>query len=200
MKSKNITAIIATIGRDSLFDAIESAKREFENVIVVADSINLDIDSLPKDVLYLKTCQKFEGCNYGEVAWNMGAYASSTKYIAQLGDDDEFTIGAGEFMENKVCSQPDIDIWIPHIMYSDGSLACTHYEITEGSIAAPTYKTQLFYKLPFCSLIKIENDDTHYIDFYHVKNLCSMGAKLEWYKETLYLVRPKKENKWGFGE
>ena len=199
MKSKNITAVIATIGRSTIFDAIESAKREFENVIVVADSIELPLN-LPEGPLYLKTGQKFGSNSYGAAAWNMGAYAASTKYVAHLGDDDEYVEGAGDFMENKVNEFPNIDIWVPAIKYKDGHVDCKNPGMWHGNIGSPTFKTILFYELPICNAIKNEFDaEGRHIDFCHARELVNMGFLIEWYGEVLNLVRPKIDGDTGMG-
>lgn len=207
MKSSLITAVISTIGRASLSDAIFSATREFEKVIVVADVVDLNFNELPtENISYFKIGRKNDFDHYGARAWNLGAYVADTPYINQLGDDDEFAEGAGEFMENKIKENPDVDIWITGLKYSDGSFACMGPSLGPGNVAAPTYKTELFSKVPFANyLVDPESqpprNNPHFIDFLQVENLVNkFGAKIDWYGKDLYLVRPKLSGNHGFGQ
>lgn len=198
------TAIIRTIGRPTLINAIESACEEFENVIVVADALDLDIKNLPTDgVSYIRTGKKYD--LYGSVAINFGAYAASTEYVTLLDDDDEFAIGAGAEMERKILSSPEIDIWIPTLKYNDGSIAC-HIpgQVVGGNVAVPTYKTELFWEYPFTKYVSVSKDASglvdNFIDFDHVSQLVQRGKKIEWYGTVFYLVRPRLDGKNGVGQ
>lgn len=192
-----ISVIIRTINRETLPNAINSAIKEFgaENTIVVADAIDLDLSSLPEKVTYLKTGQKFD--KYGAAAINLGAYSCKTEFFCLLDDDDEFLTGAGEYMRNKIKSRPEIDIWIPGIVYTNMSkknkllVACISSKkgIAIGNIAVPTYRTKLLFRLPFCEILCKKYPD--YSDFIHVKECVNLGAKLDWYGAGLYSVRPK---------
>ena len=184
-----ISVIIRTIGRDSLKNAIMSAKQEFENVIVVADAVDLPLKTLPRGVTYLKTGKKYD--NYGSAAINMGAYACSTPYFCLLDDDDEFVLGAGEIMRKCVSNKPEIDIWIPGLRFNNDMFACVLGDkgVVPGNVAVPTYKTDLLFKVPFYNGIGNPNPD--YTDFNHVSILHQLGCKVDWYREVLYLVRPK---------
>lgn len=192
-----ISVVIRTIGRPSLGDAIESAKKEFKNVIVVADAIDLDFDNLPKDVLYLKTGMQHD--KYGSAAINMGAYACSTPYFCLLDDDDEFIPGAGEFMINKLISEPDVDIWIPGLQFNNGLQLCLNSDkgVQMGNVAVPTYKTKLLFLLPFYK--GLQGDNADYTDCHHLMVLDKLGAKIKWYEKILYNVRPNLEGTNGRG-
>lgn len=197
-KNELMTVVIRTIGRPTLKNAIESALTEFGRVIVVADAIDLDFSTLPKDnVVYLKTGWKFD--KYGSAAINMGAYACSTPYFCLLDDDDEFAPGAGEYMKNKVFSEPDIDIWIPGLQFNNGLQLCLDSKrgVEMGNVAVPTYKTKLLFLLPFYKGLVGQNAD--YIDCHHLMVLEKLGAKIKWYERLLYLVRPKLEGTNGRG-
>lgn len=192
-----ISVIIRTINRKTLSNAINSAIREFEaeNVIVIADAVDLNLSSLPEKVTYLRTGQKFD--NYGTASINLGAYVCKTEFFCLLDDDDEFLVGAGKFMKDKIKSKPEIDIWIPGIVYTNMSkknrplVACISGKkgIEMGNIAVPTYRTKLLFKLPFCEFLTKKYPD--YSDFIHVKECVRFGAKLDWYGAGLYSVRPK---------
>ena len=206
MRSKDITAVIATMGRSTLGDAIFSAQREFENVIVVADAVDLNFDALPQGVVtYLKVGRKNHRDHYGGVAWNMAAYAANTPYITQLGDDDEFNIGCGEFMQSAIDSNPDVDIWIPGLRYNDGHVVCLDPGLCPGNVAAPTFKTELFFLVPFSDTL-IDPDAAHpmndpaYVDFIHVSKLIDRGASIAWYGREIYLVRPQLPGTHGVGQ
>lgn len=184
-----ISVVIRTIGRSTLINAIQSAKQEFNDVIVVADAVPLDLNSLPKDVTYLKTGQKYD--KYGSAAINMGAYACSTPYFCLLDDDDEFLPGAGDYMRQSISRNPDIDIWIPGLRYNNGMVLCVQPDkgVIPGNVAVPTYKSELLFKLPFFK--GIEGQNPNYTDINHVTMLKEMGCKVGWYNTILYLVRPK---------
>jgi len=201
-----ISVIIRTINRDTLKYSIKSATEEFgaENIIVVADAVDLDLSSLPDNVTYLRTGQKFD--KYGSAAINLGAYACKTEYFCLLDDDDEFLKGAGDFMRNKIKSKPEIDIWIPGIYYPTEStkkrklMACISPKkgVVVGNIAVPTYKTKLLFKLPLCSILTEKYPDLS--DFVHVKELVKLGAKIDWYGAGLYCVRPRLKGMNGRGK
>jgi glycosyltransferase involved in cell wall biosynthesis len=192
----NITVIIRTIGRPTLIHAINSVRSQFQNVIVVADAVDLDLESLPKDVTYLKTGQKFD--KYGSAAINMGAYATTTEYFCLLDDDDEFAEGAAEFMQQRILQDPDAGIWIPGLRYNDGNTVCMNPVafIQVGTVAVPTYKTALLFEYPFsAATARIENP--HWIDYEHIKNLSNFGVRVNWYQKDIYLVRPKSPGYYG---
>jgi len=192
-----ISVLIRTIGRPSLKDAILSSKREFDNVIVVADAVDLPIKTLPRGVTYLKTGMRYD--KYGSAAINMGAYACSTSYFCLLDDDDEFVVGAGDFMRRSVQANPQVDIWIPGLKFNNGMVLCIQPDkgIIPGNVAVPTYKTELLFRVPFYK--GIEGKDPNYTDINHVSILHTLGYKIDWYNEILYLVRPKLDGTNGRG-
>ena len=190
-----ITALIRTIGRSTLNNAIESAKREFDHVIVLAD--NIDIPQDFENVTYLRTGQKFGV--YGGASINMGAYATTTPFFCLLDDDDEYVEGAGYKMKTCIDEEPDVDIWIPGLRYDDGTTVCMSEEhgIVIGNIAVPTYKTQLLWEFPFHA--SLGSHDPNCVDFYHVQALNNCGKVVKWYGEALYKVRPKLPGRFGRG-
>jgi hypothetical protein len=189
-----VTVLIRTIGRDTLVHAIESAKREFSDVIVVADRVDLNTEELPQDVLYLRCDDVVD--SYGGASINLGAQNCNTEYISLLDDDDEYDIGSGEFMISKILEKPDIDIWIPALRYNDGGIACMEPGIVKGSIAVPTYKTEVLKSIPFTEGMSPE---PAYTDFYHVNLAINSGHSIDWYQKDVYLVRPKKGGRHGVG-
>ena len=103
-----ISVLIKTINRETLQNAIDSAKREsFSEIIVVADGCNVDVHGAKVVEL-----PKRWGA-YGSVAGNVGLAFCTKPYILILDDDDELAEGAGEVIRNKINNNPDIDILIP---------------------------------------------------------------------------------------
>lgn len=192
--SGEITVLIRTIGRDTLINAIECAKKEFGNVIVVADDVDLDFENLPKDVKYLKNTERVD--LYGGAAINLGAKKCKTQYICLLDDDDEYIDGAGEYMRAIVNADPSIDVWIPGLRYNDGHLVCMNDGLYGGNVAVPTYKTKVLKSHPFHSDMGPEQGLT---DFYHVNYIFNDGHKIGWYKKHLYDVRPHLSDRHGNG-
>lgn len=184
-----VTVLIRTINRPTLINSINSALSEFNDVMVVADAVDLNLKELPSNVTYLRTGRKFD--RYGNACINMGAYACKTPYFCLLDDDDEFISGAGQFMLDRIKNRPEVDIWIPGLNYvKEGFQQCVDSSLglVIGNVAVPTYKTELLFRLPFFD--GLGKGQPHAVDFFHVANLCKMGAKLAWYGKPLYNIRP----------
>tara|TARA_Y100000004_G_scaffold196777_1_gene268008 strand:- start:1758 stop:2363 length:606 start_codon:yes stop_codon:yes gene_type:complete len=200
-----ISVVIRTIGRDTLNNAINSALREFENIIVVADAIELQNKVEDSRVSYLKTGQKFD--KYGSAALNMGACSVTTEYFCLLDDDDEFVDGAGDFMRNFLINNPDCDIAIPGLKFNQGLVLCEKPGLAYGNVAVPTFRTHWALKVPITPLhcradqlavgSSVPSDA---IDLAHVVKCSELGAKVKWYEKILYLVRPKLEGTNGRGK
>lgn len=186
-----ISVVIRTIGRPSLKDSIESALREFDDVVVVADCVNLQYKVKDDRVTYLRTGRKFD--QYGSVALNMGACAVSNEYFCLLDDDDEFVEGAGEFMREFIKSNPETDIAIPGLQFNNGMVLCASSGLKYGNVAVPTFRTKWTHKVPITSelLSSFPNLTEDAIDFAHVVRCVELGANIQWYEKVLYLVRPK---------
>jgi len=189
-----ITALIRTIGRDTLKNSIDCAMREFDDVIVVADNIDLDFENLPKEITYLKNTDCFDF--YGGAAINLGAKKCKTEYICLLDDDDEYIDGAGDYMRTIINAEPSIDVWIPGLKYNDGHMVCMNDGLYGGNVAVPTYKTKVLQANPFEAEMGPEQGLT---DFYHVNKIFNNGHKIGWYKKHLYDVRPHLSGRHGSG-
>ena len=189
-----ITALIRTIGRETLANAIECAKREFDDVIVVADGIDLEFESLPKNVTYLKNTDSVD--LYGGAAINLGAKNCKTQYICLLDDDDEYIVDSGNYMRETINSDPTVDVWIPGLRYNDGHIVCMNDGLYGGNVAVPTYKTKVLQLNPFVPDMGPEQGLT---DFYHVDRIFNNGHKVGWYKKHLYDVRPHLSGRHGNG-
>lgn len=199
----DVTTIIRTIGRPTLSNSIASSLREGFSVIVVGDAIPMSsFDELktqfPYQFVNFYTCGIKWGC-YGYQCVNLGALIASTKYIQILDDDDEFNVGAGNFILKNINEKPEIDIWIPALRYNDGGgAAFGKREIVEVcNVACPTYKTEVIIRNPFKVKYPCDNCVS---DFFHVKECQECGYKIGWYKKQLILVRPKLQGKSGHGE
>jgi glycosyltransferase involved in cell wall biosynthesis len=186
-----ISVVIRTIGRPSLKDSIESALREFDEVVVVADCVNLEYKVKDDRITYLRTGRKFD--QYGSVALNMGACAVSNEYFCLLDDDDEFVDGAGEFMREFIKGNPETDIAIPGLQFNNGMVLCANPGLKHGNVAVPTFRTEWAHKVPITSelLSRFPNLTEDAIDFAHVVRCVELGANIQWYEKVLYLVRPK---------
>ena len=190
-----ITAVIRTIGRQTLDSAIKSALREFDDVIVVADRVDLNVDALPIGPTYLKNDKVID--LYGGMCINMAAVECKTEYLCLLDDDDEYVDGAGNYMRNKINLNRDIDVWIPGLKYNDGLYVCMADGLRAGNVAVPTYKTKVLREHPFTNNM---GNDPGLTDFYHVQKIYFSGHKVDWYKEHLYNVRPGLSGRLGQGK
>ena len=189
-----ITAVIRTIGRKTLTESIGSALREFDNVIVVADRISLDFDTLPVGPTYLKNETVID--LYGGMCINMAANECVTEYLCLLDDDDEYVVGAGDYMKQTIIANPDVDVWIPGLKYNDGLYVCMEDGLRGGNVAVPTYKTKVLRDYPFKNNM---GNDPGLTDFYHVQKIYFDGHKVDWYKKHLYNVRPNLTGRLGQG-
>lgn len=195
------TVVIKTIGRDTLRDAVASAKREGFRTLVIADGV--DVEDVGADRA-IRLGRRFG--YYGGMCANVGAALVETEFITFLDDDDEFVIGAGDVIRKKLKENPEIDIWIGGLRFDrvitlsnpvtrevflsskdvclDPSLG-----IRVGNVGMPTYRTTVFSKVPYADTVPSEQATI--TDFFHVQSSQSMGYKVDWVGEVLYLVRPK---------
>ena len=123
---------------------------------------------------------------YGSVAANAGAYLSRTPFVAFVDDDDELAEGAGDLIRQRLAEQPEIDVWIPSIRYSDGRVHCSkdcgmfdlaggshtarveradpsaharcmqRRGIVESNVCVPLYRTALFAAVPFTHRVSVQ--------------------------------------------
>lgn len=185
-----ISVVIRTIGRPTLKNAIKSALKEFDKVIVVADDVDLPLDDLPCDALYLKTGRKSD--KYGSKAMWMGALACDTEYFCLLDDDDEFMLDAGEYMD-AFARTHDYDVMIPGIAFNNGMVLCDSSDkgAVYGNVAVPTYRTSVFLTSPISTTYIQGNIPEDAIDFAHISFLKHTGSSVGWYGKVLYSIRPK---------
>ena len=195
MSGTSITALIRTIGRESLPTAIECAKQEFAHVIVVADRIDLDPSMIVDGVTYLRNDEVID--YHGGAGINLGAKHVKTDFFCLLDDDDEYVIGAGGWMQHMINNNPEIDVWIPGLVYNDGEVVCMGNIVGPGNVAVPTYRTDVFIAHPFKPLE--EGLDHAFTDYFHVKRIEEAGHKVSWYHNPIYLVRPKLSGRFGGG-
>ena len=188
-----ISALIKTIGRPTLKNAVASAEREGITPIVVSDGYvggNLEgAIVLPKN-----------WGSYGSVAANVGVGFCETPHLMILDDDDELLEGAGDVIRSKIKDHPDVDIWIPGLQFNTGLQLCTGVDkrVRAGNVAVPICKIKVFTDFPFRSTVPLE--DKNLIDFYQIYEAHNAGYKVDWICKNIYLIRPNLEGTNGRGE
>ena len=188
-----LSALIKTIGRPTLQNAVDSAVREGITPIVVSDGYLGDIQEgavvLPKN-----------WGTYGSVAANVGVGFCETPYLMILDDDDELAEGAGDVIRRKIDQSPDIDIWIPGLLFNNGMVLCdgSNKKIVPANVAVPIAKVEVFTNAPFRSKIP-DPRFKDYADYFQIAEATHMGHTVDWIGENTYLVRPKLEGTNGRG-
>lgn len=194
------TVIIATIGRQTLSNAIESALNEDFKVIVVGDGIEID-DQVKQnfpEVTFSKTGKKYG--NYGWIASNLASFLATTEFITTLDDDDEIIKGKGKFIKEKINSDPSVDIWIPGIVYNNGVSVCiTKRTVEAGSVTHPTLKTEVVAYCPRRHVRQSEWQHPPLLDFFYINEVVQKGFKIDWIGEEIIAIRPKLEGTHGNG-
>ena len=199
----NISALIKTIGRPTLQNAIDSANREGIKPIVVSDGHPLfdpETDQMIVSGVYAATeLKKNWGC-YGAVAANAGVALCDTDWLMILDDDDELEKGAGEYIREQIHVNPHIDIWIPGLMFNNGMVLCDGSNTTcqPGNVAVPIAKVECFTEAPFRTKVPEKYKD--YADFFQIEEMHKMGHTMAWLGKTTYLVRPKLDGTNGRGK
>src|SRR5690349_6808903 len=165
----NTTVIIRSINRPTLINAVESSLREGFKVLVIGDGIYPQInepDAMHSKVKIYCTGKKYG--HYGYMALNLGALLAETDFVSVLDDDDEFVVGAGDIIRAKLKEKPEIDIWIPGLRFNNGMVLCNDKSlgIRGGNVACPTYRTDIFTRIPFTHDLVDKHPD--YSDFIHV--------------------------------
>ena len=183
------TAIIRTIGRNTLGNSIISCIKEKMDVIVLFDGVPIFTPVKSVHVQYVQLGRKWG--HYGHIGINVGAALSKTEFITVVDDDDELIVGAGDIIRNCLKTKPEIDIWIPTLKFNNSLQLCFKEKgVTPGNIAVPTYRCSIFYRVPF-SLELIAGKDENYFDFFHVEKCVSLGYSVDWINSPIYNVRPK---------
>ena len=203
------TVIIKTIGRPSLKAAIRSAKREKLKTIVISDGVKVSAQGANR-VIRLGRKWGF----YGGMSANVGAALAETEFITFLDDDDEFAVGAGDIIRNKLNEKPEVDIWIGGVRFSQEVMVyntetneplktsrdlATNPDlgVVPGNACMPTYRANIFSTLPF--LDNIPEEQSNLTDFYHI-NACKLsGHNVDWFGDVIYLVRPDSSGENGEG-
>ena len=197
------TVVIKTVGRPTLKNAIKSAKREGFKVWVISDGEKVSAQGATK----LITLGKRWGF-YGGMAANVGAALIPTPFITFLDDDDEFIEGAGDVLRQRLTERPEVDVWISGVRfnreitiyntqtgeprYTSCDLATRPEQgLSEGNVAMPTYRRDLFSKIPFVD--RLPEDLQHVTDLTHVQLCAQEGYNVDWVGDVLYLVRPEKK-------
>ena len=190
-----LSALIKTIGRDTVQNSIDSAIREGIKPIVVSDGYPLfdpETDQIMVDGAYAAIeLKKNWGC-YGAVAANAGVALSDTPWLMILDDDDELAEGAGDIIRSRIEQSPNIDIWIPGLKFNNGMVLCdgSNQKVVPGNVAVPIAKVEAFTDAPFRSKIP-DPRFKDYADFFQIVEATRMGHNVGWVGDNTYLVRPK---------
>lgn len=196
--------VIPTIGRKSIIHSVESILREGLKAIVVSDGIDMNYDIFnDPNVKYVKlgfNYGKTELCTYyGQIAITTGFYLSNSEFTGLLGDDDELVPGSGEIIRELLEERPEIDIWIPELIFNDGGRVCSgDRPFQPGNISHPIYRTKIFSEIP---MHHIKNQEYRYHDFYHVERCKNAGYTVDWIwpGKPLILIRPRLQGRGGYG-
>lgn len=202
----NTTVIIKTIGRKTLKDAIASAHREGFRPVVISDGVNTAANNCD----YIQLGKKWG--MYGGMCANVAAAVVKTPFITFLDDDDVFIPGAGNVIRSKLKERTDVDVWIGGVrfnvpiqladkegneLFRGNDLAMRpEWGLTLGNVAMPTYRTDVFAKVPFTDSLPEEVQGMS--DLFHVKACEAKGFKIGWFcnkgDQPLYHVRPHTRN------
>lgn len=195
------TVVIKTIGRDTLRDAVNSARREGFEPLIISDGVNVPEHDQGEKRTIVKLGKEWGF--YGGMAANVGAALVPTEFITFLDDDDVFIEGAGDIIRSKLKESPEVDIWIAGVRFQldvslmdNGKVVYKGRElslnsdrgVTPGNVSMPTYRASIFSKSPF-----INNVDEHHLhlsDFLHVLQCHRLEYKIDWFGSVLYDVRP----------
>ena len=206
------TVIIKTIGRDTVINAFNSARREGFEVLTILDGGQMPASwsTVDKDLQYRRSNTVHLGRRwgyYGGMAANVGAALARTEFITFLDDDDEFAPGAGDIIRRKLKEKPQVDLWIAGVRFLkpirvfnkvtdetykvERDLALNgDLGVTVGNVAMPTYRAGIFSKIPFSDTIPEKEMPLH--DFYHIRACQLGGCTIDWFGEVIYLVQPRR--------
>jgi len=196
------TVLIRTIARPSVADAVESALAEKLPVLVVSDGKDLRgtrLDRCDPTRVSVVTLGRSFGW-YGSMAINVGAALARTPYVSLLDDDDALVPGAGDVIRDRLAKRPDVDIWIPTLVYKDGHRSCLKEDggFRFGNVSHPTYRVDVFTRVPFTHDLTPE-DAMPSVDYMHVWSCLNAGYSLDWFGADIVYIRPALENSFGLG-
>tara|TARA_R100000458_G_scaffold11747_2_gene9541 strand:+ start:9738 stop:10343 length:606 start_codon:yes stop_codon:yes gene_type:complete len=199
----NISALIKTIGRPTLQNAVDSAEREGIRPIVVSDGFPLydeETDEMIVGGAYSAIELKRNWGCYGAVAANAGVALCDTDWLMILDDDDELAEGAGDFIREKIANNPNISIWIPGLKFNNGMVLCdgSVRVVQPGNVAVPIAKVECFTEAPFRTKVPEKYKD--YADFFQIKEMHGLGYQVGWLGKCTYLVRPNLDGTNGRGK
>lgn len=188
------------MGRPTLANSIQSAVREGFPVIVVGDGIDI-ADSVKEkfagcDVKFTRTGRKYG--HYGVMGANMGVLLAETDYCIGLGDDDEYVEGSSQILLNKIKEHPDVDIWIPNVLFSPDQEWYKKKQVRYGFTPCPMIKTDVITQSPFLHPPHELLD--HAIDYMMVETAVNVyGYKIDWINEVIIAIRPNYKGTYGAG-
>jgi len=198
------TVVIPTIDRDSLSNSIRSALNENFPVIVVGDGITVREkvrkEFAGENVKFTRTGQRF-GC-YGAMAANVGGLICETEFGTSLGDDDEFIPGKGQVLLDCMKSKPEIDIWIPNVIF--GPDKCNPWYDNRiikklRSALLPTFRV---FNITQCHFSHPPHPSLyHAMDLFSVDRAVHVfGHKLDWVNDNIYKIGGKGAKEFNLGE
>lgn len=189
MQIAEITIVIPTIGRPTLRYSIESALVWGYQIIVVADGIDVEPDPRTQHARLGRRWGAANGGNFTSlVAITAGAYLAKTPWIQVLDDDDEIIPNYREDLLARIAAEPDVDIWIPGLVYTNGWRLCMKPGLRNGNVChANCYRTEMFGTHPMAQF----SDGDLPIDFTYVKKCYEAGKKIGWVGSPGIFIRPR---------
>lgn len=186
------SVVIPTIGRSTLNNAIDSVLREAQQCIVVNDGIDMPEPTPRPNLKYIKLGRNFGRLDgvvwYGQVAFTVGTYLSQTEFTMAIGDDDELLHGAGELINRKIAERPEVDIWVPGIVFNNGNVLCTARNVLMcGNVSHTLYRSKILATEPMYHR-KGENTSIH--DWLHVERCVQNGWSIDWIEAMCVAIRP----------
>lgn len=196
------TVIIVTMVRQTLVRAIQSALNENFPVIVIGDGVDvpdwIQNKFKSEDVVFNRTGVRY-GC-YGAVAGNLAMALAKTEFCTSLGDDDEFIENKGKILLDKIDLNPEIDIWIPNVLFADGKEWYQNKEcfLLRQGTPLPTVRTSI---IRYCTFSHPPHEKLfHSMDYMMIEKAVNVyNYKVDWIKEPIYKLRGSLKGESGQG-
>ena len=191
------------MGRPTIFNAVSSAWANDMAVNVVIDGMTEEnepvvsrlIRRMGNGLTVFVLPQRYG--QYGSMAANVGAIMSPTPWVTYLDDDDELGAMYRHTLEECILQNLGADIWIPGLVYNDGTTACMEPGLKPGNVAIPTYRKGTILRHPF---YHNSTADERFIDYAHIYECTTrIGARVGWMGKPVYFVRPHLEGRNGVG-
>jgi len=197
--------VIPTIYRSTLDSAVNSAvAAKFDEIIIIDDSgEEHEYEPQSPQIRYFKLGRNFGRLHgklyYGQIALSVGNYLSTSDFLGQLGDDDEYVPESRQILENAIKKQPNIDIWIPGLVYNNGHQRCLTPGLYHGNVSHAIYKPEIFAFAPMFHNTDISSFIAAH-DYYHLLLCEEKGYRIGWLNEVCIKVRPNLPGSHGSGD